>query len=74
MGKDPGSIPLDDPLALLLTWTTYGSWLPGDVRGWVEKPGRFREPDAKRGESEGLTAALGDDYDEGVGSSPCERG
>jgi hypothetical protein len=22
--------------------------LPGDERGWVEKPGRFREPDAKR--------------------------
>jgi REP element-mobilizing transposase RayT len=29
------------PLAYLLTWTTYGSWLPGDSRGWVEdgKPG-----------------------------------
>lgn len=22
-----------------------GSWLPGDERGWVEKPGRFRQPD-----------------------------
>jgi hypothetical protein len=22
--------------------------LPGDEQGWVEKPGRFREPDAKR--------------------------
>ena len=43
MGKDPGSIPMDDPLALFLTWTTYGLWLPGDERGWVEKPGRFRE-------------------------------
>jgi REP element-mobilizing transposase RayT len=20
----------------LLTWVTYGTWLPGDVRGWVE--------------------------------------
>ena len=28
MGKDPGSVPMDDPLALFLTWTTYGSWLP----------------------------------------------
>jgi predicted nucleic acid-binding protein len=35
----------DDPLALFLTWTTYGSWLSGDERGWVEKPGCFREPD-----------------------------
>ena len=39
---------MDDPLALFLTSTTYGSWLPGDERGWVEKPGRSREPDAKR--------------------------
>jgi REP element-mobilizing transposase RayT len=22
------------PYALLITWTTYGSWLPGDSRGW----------------------------------------
>jgi len=25
--------------------------LPGDERGWVEEPGRFREPDAKREEA-----------------------
>jgi REP element-mobilizing transposase RayT len=25
-----------DPLAYLITWTTYESWLPGDERGWVE--------------------------------------
>ena len=25
------------PLAYLLTWTTYGTWLPGDQRGWVKK-------------------------------------
>src|SRR5262249_46648615 len=24
------------PLAYLLSWTTYGTWLPGDERGWVE--------------------------------------
>jgi REP element-mobilizing transposase RayT len=24
------------PLAYLITWTTYGTWLPGDERGWVE--------------------------------------
>src|SRR5688572_28029690 len=23
-------------LAYHLIWTTYGSWLPGDARGWVE--------------------------------------
>ncbi len=24
------------PLAYLLTWTTYGTWLRGDPRGWVK--------------------------------------
>jgi REP element-mobilizing transposase RayT len=30
-----------EPLAFFLTWTTYGSWLPGDERGWTRagKPG-----------------------------------
>ena len=23
-----------DPITLFITWTTYGSWLPGDARGW----------------------------------------
>jgi hypothetical protein len=25
------------PLALFLTWRTYGTWLPGDERGWVDE-------------------------------------
>jgi REP element-mobilizing transposase RayT len=25
-----------EPLAYFITWTTYGTWLPGDARGWVE--------------------------------------
>jgi REP element-mobilizing transposase RayT len=24
-----------DPVALFITWTTYGTWLPGDARGYV---------------------------------------
>jgi REP element-mobilizing transposase RayT len=24
-----------DPLAYFITWTTYGTWLPGDERWWV---------------------------------------
>jgi REP element-mobilizing transposase RayT len=44
MRTDPGSTPIGDPLAYFLTWTTYGTWLPGDERGWVEGPGRFRAP------------------------------
>ena len=27
---------MQPPLAYFLTWTTYGTWLPGDERGWIE--------------------------------------
>jgi len=27
---------IEDPLGFLITWNTYGTWLPGDSRGWVE--------------------------------------
>ena len=30
----------------MLTWTTYGSWLQGDQRGWV-KNGQIYRPDAE---------------------------
>ena len=26
-----------EPLAYFITWTTYGTWLPGDERGWNRK-------------------------------------
>ncbi|MGC1273524.1 MAG: transposase, partial [Planctomycetaceae bacterium] len=29
--------PFSDPLAFHLTWTTYGTWLPGDAPGWFDK-------------------------------------
>ena len=25
---------MTDPLTYFITWTTYGTWLPGDERGW----------------------------------------
>lgn len=39
------------PLAYFLTWTTYGTWLPGDARGWVHHGeggphAPYRAPDA----------------------------
>ena len=43
MPRDVGRVPMDEPLAFFLTWTTYGTWLPGDERGGVDKPGRERE-------------------------------
>ncbi len=32
------------PLAYFITWTTYGSWLPGDERGWVKRGERTVQP------------------------------
>lgn len=26
----------DDPVAFFITWTCYGTWLPGDDRGWTK--------------------------------------
>jgi REP element-mobilizing transposase RayT len=37
----------DEPFALLISWTCYGTWLPGDARGYVSdtlKPGGGFEP------------------------------
>ena len=25
---------MNNPITYFITWTTYGSWLPGDLRGW----------------------------------------
>jgi REP element-mobilizing transposase RayT len=37
-----------DPIAYFLTWATYGTWLPGDARGWVEYRRGWRLPDPVR--------------------------
>jgi REP element-mobilizing transposase RayT len=42
---DRGGIPLPEPLAYFLTWPTYGTWLPGDERGWVKYRRGFQLPD-----------------------------
>ena len=28
---------MDDTIAILITWTTYGTWMPGDLRGWRKR-------------------------------------
>jgi REP element-mobilizing transposase RayT len=33
-------------IGYMLTWTTYGSWLQGDERGWV-KNGKVLQPDSR---------------------------
>jgi REP element-mobilizing transposase RayT len=37
---------LPEPLAYFLTWTTYGTWLPGDERGWVKRNRGLQAPDS----------------------------
>ena len=36
---------MNDPIAFFLTFTTYGTWLPGDSRGWVEYQHGWQLPD-----------------------------
>src|SRR5262245_35121487 len=48
------------PLAYHITWTTYGTWLHGDERGWVESgvPGiQGPDPQRQRDEQAHLTAS-----------------
>ena len=37
----------DDPIAFFLTWVTYGTWLPGDARGWVEYQHGWKLPSSQ---------------------------
>ena len=46
MPAESGSIRRPEPLAFFLNWTTYGSWLPGDSRGWVDDRGSTRPANA----------------------------
>src|SRR5579884_2299354 len=52
-GARPHEPPMPDPLAYFLTWTTYGSWLPGDERGWVKKGQGVQPPEPVRKETAG---------------------
>ncbi|WP_254508272.1 transposase [Anatilimnocola floriformis] len=38
----------EPPIAFLFTWSTYGTWLPGDSRGWVEYKKGLQLPDPLR--------------------------
>ncbi len=48
-----------DPLGFFLTWVTYGTWLPGDARGWVEYQRGWKLPDPVR-ELEAMAAMTED--------------
>ena len=44
----PNEPPMPEPLAYFLTWCTYGTWLPGDERGWIQYGRGLQPPDAVR--------------------------
>ena len=39
------------PIAYLITWTTYGTWLHGDERGSFDRRGNYVPPDPARREA-----------------------
>jgi REP element-mobilizing transposase RayT len=43
-----GGAMMDDPIAFFLTWPTYGTWLPGDERGWILHQRGWKLPDPVR--------------------------
>ncbi len=53
----PNEPPMPDPLGFFLTWTTYGTWLPGDERGWVRRGGGLQaaNPARKKAAQERMT-------------------
>ena len=44
----PFEPPMPNPLAFFLTWTTYGTWLSGDERGWILPGKGIQVPDPIR--------------------------
>ena len=55
---------LPEPLAYFLTWPTYGAWLPGDERGWVQFRHGFQLRPAETGSNARRPTALSADDDE----------
>ncbi len=54
------------PIAFHIIWTTYGTWLPGDARGWIDKKKTgIQEPDPVK-ELEARDLAKADTYRPGV--------
>ena len=69
MPADIGSIRDTGPIAYLLTWTTHGSWLPGDPRGWVKRGGDFQSANHVL-----HTAVMRSMTDSPLALSPAQRG
>ena len=39
---------MPEPVAYFITWPTYGTWLPGDERGWVKNGEGWQLPNPMR--------------------------
>ena len=48
MIRKPDFVTRTEPIAFFLTWTTYGSWLPGDHRGWADGRGHLHAAEPAR--------------------------
>ena|SRR5438105_1142598 len=48
MYSRPNEPPKPEPIAYFITWATYGTWLPGDDRGWVQYRHGWKLPDPVR--------------------------
>jgi hypothetical protein len=46
--KARGQIVHGDPVGYFLTWVTYGTWLPGDARDWIQYRHGWRMPNPIR--------------------------
>jgi hypothetical protein len=46
MATEAGRVPGEEPLAYFLTWTTYGTWLPGTSAARWQSPASFALPTA----------------------------
>ena len=60
---------MDKPVAYLITWTTYGTWLHGDARGSFDSDGNYIPQDERR-----RAAAQGAMVDTPVTLTPEQRG
>ena len=61
----------DDAFAWLITWTTYGTWLPGDSRGHVSPVLKPNASYLKRNNTPGVEWAAGDERTEKAGPRRC---
>ena len=54
------AVDIRDMVGVFITWTTYGTWLPGDARGWRDSKLGPQLPDPDR-EAEARTKMKHDD-------------